>query len=893
MPPNILAHGFLDDNEPDGDDGHLARMVRDALIHLHDLPYLQTHPLTRLLLNENEQKRSNHGRLLQQRLLAAIQSLHPGPPGDLKKAPRGYLLLFLRYVEGLSVSTVLARLGISQTQYYREHHQSLAAVLSLLSGNIPRPPDEGIDSPAYSPQSRPTVGRGTTTTRLPSSVPSPVTNLIGREQECVVVARLLTSSRLLTLIGPGGIGKSRLAVHAANGLKGKYPDGIWYADVAAATDSNQLTRILANVLGISIDPDTDPFSSLIERLQVQLTLLILDNCSHLVEGTARCVDGLLRACPGLQVLVTSREALRIDAETRFSVPALSLPDLPFRYGENLGRFAAIQLFVERARRHYPDFALTEHNARAVLQVCRQLDGNPLAIELAAAQTKVLAVEQIASRLGDHFQMLEVGSRVAHARHQAFGACIEWSYERLTLNEQRLFRRLSIFAGEIELRDAEVVCAGDDLEVTDILPTISWLVDKSLVTIDASKAGRAWYRLLPSHRSYAWDRLVETGEATTLQQRNAAYLRKIVDVSRWHYLESWWRGTQAGFLERRYNDIRVGFLWADATGQAETRWRLGEALWKCWWTRRYLQEGQLWIAQMQVAKTDLQLTYLSEGNGLQTDQVPGSDSAGTLSPDLANATSPVEMLTGKYREWLEKYEITLPMPLLADEFGAAQNGTKRASNNGDSTSGSRVREAKWRAGWLLLNVGIVASMIGDFAAASVQAEDSLTLFQDIGDWQYSAYATWVLARTAMHQGNATTAQSHLEQGLWQVQSLNDPFGTILMIEGFAELAAIQGQAERALRLAAGASVLADRSEITTMSAWHVILREYLTPARQILGEEQSLAVWLDGRSSMGKTLGDVTSIPSYPSDISNLPIHEWLSEQPRQSFALPDDISSPG
>ncbi|HUX87944.1 MAG TPA: hypothetical protein VMW65_13155 [Chloroflexota bacterium] len=885
MPPNILAHGFFDDNEPDGDDSHLARMVRDALIHLHDLPYLQTHPLTRMLLTETEQKRSNHGRLLQQRLLAAIQSLHPGPPGDLKKAPRGYLLLFLRYIEGLSVSTVLARLGISQTQYYREHHQSLAAVLSLLTRTIPRTADAGVDSPAFTPQSRPAAGRGTTAARLASSVPSPVTSLIGREQECVVVTRLLTSSRLLTLIGPGGIGKSRLALHAANGLKGKYPDGIWYADVAAANDRIQLTRTLANVLGISADPDADLFSTLVQRLQVPLALLILDNCSHLINETARCVDGLLRACPGLQAMVTSREALRIDAETRFRVPALSLPDLPLRYGENLGRYEAIQLFVERARRHYPDFTLTEHNARAVLQVCRQLDGNPLAIELAAAQTKVLAVEQIASRLGDHFQMLEVGSRVAHARHQAFGACVEWSYERLTPREQRLFRRLSIFDSEIELRDAEAVCTGDGLEVMDILPTISGLVDKSLLAIDSSKAGRAWYSLLPSHRSYAWDRVVENGEANVLQQRNAAFLRKVVDVSRWHHLESWWRGTQAGYLERRYNDIRIGFLWADATGETDTRWRLGEALWKCWWTRRYLQEGQLWLAQMQVAKTDLQLTYLSDGNGLQTEPETGSDSAGPLATDLANATSPVELLTGKYREWLEKYEITLPMPLLADEIAASQHGSKRNSSNGDPTSAFRVRVAKWRAGWLLLNVGIVASMIGDFAAASAQAEDSLTLFQDIGDSQYSAYSTWVLARTAMHQGNASTAQSHLQQGLWQVQSLNDPFGTILMIEGFAELAAIQGQAERALRLAAGAAVLADRSEITTMPAWHVVLREYLTPARQILGEQQSLAVWLDGRSSMGKILGDIAGLPGYPSDISSMPIYEWLSVQPREPTEL--------
>ncbi len=874
MPSNILGQGFLDDPDSDVGDGHLTRMVRDALIHLHDLPYLQTHPLTRVLLSEAEQKRSNHGRLLQQRLLAAIQSLHPGPPGDLKKAPRGYLLLFLRYVEGLSVSTVLARLGISQTQYYREHHQSLAAVLSLLTGTLSKPADVGLDGPTYPAAAHPALPRSIAPARGPSTLPSPVTPLIGRERESALVARLLATSRLLSLTGPAGIGKSRLALHVAHGLKGKYPGAIWYADLSTIDDGKQLPAIVATALGISSGL-SEVYSALLQHLQSQLALLVLDNCLHLVEETARFVDGLLRACPGLQVVVTSREALRIDAETRFCVPPLSLPELPLRFGENLARFEAVQLFVDRARRHDPTFILTEHNARAVLQVCRQLDGSPLAIELAAAQMRVLAVDQVAARLGDRFHMPALGSRVAPIRHQAFQACVEWSYQRLSSAEQRLFSRLSVFSDPFELRDAEAVCAGDGIEVKDVLPLISRLVDKSLVTIDTPKAGRAWYRLLPTERLYAWDRLVTSGEANAVQRRHALYLRNIVDVTRWHLMESWWRGTHTGWIERRYNDIRLGYLWANAAGDTDTCWRLGEALWKSWWSRRYLQEGQLWLAQMQVAKTDLQLTYLTDGGALQAEQLSVPDSVGASAQDLASATSPVELLASKYREWLEKYEVALPLPLLADGFGSLQAPAKRSTNNAETSSGSRIHDAKWRAAWLLLNVGIVASLVGDFAAANLQADDSLTLFQDIGDWQYSTYATWVLARTAMHQGNAATAHALLEQALWQAQSLNDPLGTILMVEGFTELAAIQGHAERALRLAGGATLLSDHSEVLTMPAWHVILREYLTPARQILGEGRSLAAWLDGYGSMDRLLGNNPNAPAYSADINSLPIFEWL------------------
>jgi predicted ATPase len=361
-----------------------------------------------------------------------------------------------------------------------------------------------------------------TSERAPHNLPSELSSFVGREKELSEVKRLLADTRLLTLTGSGGCGKTRLALAAATDLLEEFEEGVWMVELAPLADPALVPQAVASTLGVREQPGRSPTETLSDYLSSKQVLLVLDNCEHLIEACAVLAEALLHSCPELRILATSREALGITGEVAWLVPSLSLPDLRHLPEiESLPRYESARLFVERTTAVKPTFALTERNATAVAQVCYRLDGIPLAIELAAARAKVLSVEQISERLDDCFRLLAAGSRTAMPRHRTLHATMDWSHDLLPDEEQTLFRRLSVFAGGFTLEAAESVCAGKDLQRDEVLELLSHLVDKSLVAV-WEKDGETRYRLLETVRQYGREKLSESGEEGHLWERHAGY-----------------------------------------------------------------------------------------------------------------------------------------------------------------------------------------------------------------------------------------------------------------------------------------------------------------------------------------------------------------------------------
>jgi predicted ATPase len=343
------------------------------------------------------------------------------------------------------------------------------------------------------------------------NLPPELTGFVGRERELAEVERLLSERRLLTLCGPGGAGKTRLALAAAQDAGEGFEGGAWWVELAPVDDPELVPAAVAQAAGVPEVLDLSPTEALVEHLAPRGTLLILDNCEHLIEACADLSDELLRACPDLRILATSREPLRVAGETNFMVPSLSAPD-PGRMPstEDLAGYEAVQLFVERAREVESGFAMTGGNAAAVARLCNKLDGIPLAIELAAARTKVLTVEQILKKLEDPLALLTTGNRTAAARHKTLRATLQWSYDLLSEAEQASLRRLSAFAGGFALEAAEEVCSGRGIEEYEVLDLLGRLVDKSLVVAGAEGEGAFRYGMLEPVKQYALERLEEGG-----------------------------------------------------------------------------------------------------------------------------------------------------------------------------------------------------------------------------------------------------------------------------------------------------------------------------------------------------------------------------------------------
>jgi len=430
-----------------------------------------------------------------------------------------------------------------------------------------------------------------------NNLPTRLTSFVGRDKELNAVKTLLAGSRLLTLTGPGGTGKTRLALQVAVELLDIYADGVWLVELAPVSDSQLVTRALASALGLREDPTRSLIESLIDYLRPRHALIMLDNCEHLIDACAELIETLLQSCPRLTVLATSRETLGIAGEAPYRVPSLPSPDLRnLPEADLLMSFASVRLFTERARSIMPDFALDAENAIAVAQICARLDGIPLAIELAAARVKFMRVEQIAARLDDRFRLLTGGSRTALPRQQTLQALIDWSWDMLSEKERILLRRLSVFAGGWQLEAAEFVCADPStiLQNYEILDLLTSLSNKSMVMTEYRQGLEPRYRLLETIRQYSRERLVASGESELVRTRHAEWFLQWAEAGETNFKSPRivkWMDT----LEMEHDNLRSALEWL-LSGQedAQKGLRLAGALGQFWQVRSYVSEGMRWL-----------------------------------------------------------------------------------------------------------------------------------------------------------------------------------------------------------------------------------------------------------------------------------------------------------
>jgi len=592
----------------------------------------------------------------------------------------------------------------------------------------------------------------------PNNLSLELSSFVGREKELAEVKRLLEDNRLLTLTGSGGCGKTRLALEVAAGeLAEGFEDGVWLVELAPLADPSLVAQAVAFTLKVREQPGRSLTGTLSDHLGSRKLLLVLDNCEHLIEACAALADALLRSGPELRVLATSREALGITGEVAWPVPSLSLPDLRrLPEVESLTLYESARLFVERAAAVNPSFALTEHNAAAVAQVCYRLDGIPLALELAAAKAKVLSVEQIVERLDDSFGLLAAGGRTAMPRHKTLRATMDWSHELLSEEERALFRRLSVFAGGFALEAAESVCAGGVLERGGVLDSLTHLVDKSLV-VARERDGEARYRLLETVRQYAREKLSESGEAGQVRERQAGYYLALAREA-----EPELKGErQVAWLERlelEHDNLRAAMRWLLARGEPGEAAGLGWALWLFWGIRGHFAEGRRWMEQALSAK----------GSTMPASARAEALFVAGMMANYQGDHAAAEPLVEESLELFRKLGDRSGVAYALSNAGFAASGQGRhqeaIARNEEAVDLFLEAEEKWGAAIQLCFLAVAWRDRGDPARAKPLAEQGLALSREVGERQALCAALYTLATLAQAERDHGLARNLYEEGL---------------------------------------------------------------------------------------------------------------------------------
>jgi predicted ATPase/DNA-binding SARP family transcriptional activator len=738
---------------------------------------------------------------------------------------------------------------------------------------------------------------------LPEPLPRPLTSLIGRDQEVQHIRAALEQGRLVTLIGGGGVGKTRLALEVALQSGDESPDGAAWVELASLADGALLLPSVAAALGLRSEVGALDADALTHRVVAHLTegapLLILDNCEHLLDAAAAVVRILLQRCPELRVLATSRQRLDLAGEVTWRVPSLPAPGperLPATSDEAVAAalgFAAVRLFVERAAAARPGFRLTSGaEAAAVGQICRRLDGIPLAIELAAARVKVLSAAQIATRLDDRFTLLTRGARGALPRHQTLQALIDWSYDLLSEPEQSLLRQLSVFAGGWTLEATEAVCKAADSGqwMTEYLDLLDSLVDRSLVLVDEAGAGAPEgvgpvrgrfdtagvsgggrspgeglrYRLLETVREYALEKLAASGELAAVRRRHQAWYLALAERA-YAAIDGPEEPEWLTRLEAELDNLRAALAWCQAANAnpesecaallvapllppaAEAGLRLASALWWFWYRRGNLAEGQQWLE-----------AALARGGDL-----PPSLRAPALlhATYLANARGERETAASLQRATHQEYEKALALARANADQRAIADATLALSYMVRDTldvegalryagEARQQMEALGDRGGLSRTLAVMAGLAlarGDRQSARTLLEELLAICRELGDSGHLVHALGAMGHLERDEGEYARARAFYGESLVLRRDLGHQFAVAQSLEDFAVLAGQQRQVERAIRLLGAAEAFCETLDARPPVAVVSDYRRTVADARTALGEPAFAAAWAEGRA----------------------------------------------
>ena len=689
---------------------------------------------------------------------------------------------------------------------------------------------------------------GETTLAPVNNLPAQLTPLVGRKREAAAVRATLTRPevRLLTLTGPGGVGKSRLGLRVAEDVAGHFPEGLCLVSLAPIRDPERVVPTIAQTLGLREVDERPLHEYLKDYLRDKRLLLLLDNFEHVAEA-APAVAEVLASCPQVKALVTSRAVLHLSGEHEFPVAPLERPksqNLPDP--EGLARYGAVKLFVDRVREIKPDFRLTEANAAAVAEICARLDGLPLAIELAAARIKLLPPEAMISRLRNRLPLLNAGRLDLPARQRTLRNTIEWSHDLLETGEQRLFRRLAVFSGGCTLHAAEEVGNAADDPPMEVLEALGGLLDKSMLRQEEGADGELHFTMLETIREYAQERLGESGEEETYRRAYSAYYLDLAEEAE-PKLTTEYRGAWLRRLEAEHDNLQAVFLRSLGQGEVETQLRFGGALW--WWI--WLQKGSLGEGRrrLECMLGMLERTDPSPPTAARAKVLCGAGWMALVQGDYAVAHSRLEESVVVARETGDEMTLAFSLSFLSVLMAYGDESGSATSPGEESVELFRETDKRWGLALCLNNLGIVKDANADSAAAVALFEESAAMFRELGDGWGLCLPLKHLGAVASRQGDYGRAEELYRETLVQCRDLDDMWLISVCLEDLAEVASSQSQYTRAARLFGAAEAL--REEIGT--AKYALRRDdydrAVESARVGLGEQTFTGEWAEGRKMM--------------------------------------------
>jgi predicted ATPase/class 3 adenylate cyclase/tetratricopeptide (TPR) repeat protein len=712
---------------------------------------------------------------------------------------------------------------------------------------------------------------------IANNLPQQTTSFIGREREQAELKTLLSSARLLTLLGMGGLGKTRLSLHVAANVMADFPDGIWFIDLAPIRDETLVVSNVAQVLGVREEPDRSLLHSVCAHLKPRRSLLIFDNCEHLIQPAADLANALLRAAPHLRVMASSREALRIPGEQAYPVHPLPVPGRGDSL-EALSQSTAVRLFVERAQQHKPSFALNAREAPAVVELVARLEGIPLALELAAARVRSLTVAEINTRLTDRYKLLTGGGRVLQERQQTLRALVDWSYELLTENEQTVLMRLSVFAGGFDLAAAEHVCGDEPLSPDDVLDLLTSLIEKSIVMME-EREDATRYRMLETIRDYALEKAQLAGGMVTTAARHCEHFAALAaDANRG--LKGPEQATWLWRLEVELDNIRAAMA-VTFTGSVDAfiAVKMSLRMLSFWMLRGYVKEGRRFV-KAALELPAIQASDLAQGHALYV-----SACLATSQSDHAEARAMLEICLNLRRRLGNAVDIAATLSTLS--LARLQAGDAEGAAAAEHEALDIFRDVGDRLGEAigLLHLGEIAVTLGDeiraklhllqglsvarelrnqeaegecqlalgrsafgardLAQARLWLTRSLTVCREAGDKRGEANAVWWLGKCDLDAGDTVAAQARLDEAVKAFRAFGMREEVLGCLEDHAVLMHACGHSELTLQIAAAAAHSRQRLSLARTPPAETAWQSQLAGWRQAMSDAGFEAEWQIG------------------------------------------------